>query len=446
MKPATTKTFTHVASFALAFALAALIGGSLGAGSKQAATTRDSTASSSAISRPDRPDRPGRPAATKRGERDAAEPGLRSKDYKAAWDAIGFRNVTVQERSQLQRMVLAEWAETDLEGAMKAALASTWDGERGEGTVENLLWSFNAAFGKRPLEAWDIIQSGRLGLGASLLENQWVSSTVHKDPMLVMSVFEDLPARSKGNTLSNIASMAKNDPAMRAEFLAKLGKLPQTEQYSSWVGEVVKVLGPTGTPAEIALKLSEATTDQQKTLFIHEFGASLRDADAASMKAEWSKLPADLQARAARSLLHHADASKNIPQIMDLFVETADWKSLGEQASKLKDYARQSGNPAEVAAWAMKLPERPETTQLFHRAIEPYIQSDPAGARSWIESMPAQDWRRDRALAEYSQQQLWKIRNEQESRWALDQISNPTLKAEATKWRADWARQTGSKP
>ena len=73
--------------------------------------------------------------------------------------------------------------------------------------------------------------------------------------------------------------------------------------------------------------------------------------------------------------------------------------------------------------------------------MEPFINLEINRAGDWIETLP-KGWQRDRALAELSQRSLWAKKNTELSDWALSEISDPKLKADATKWRGDWARQT----
>ncbi len=95
-----------------------------------------------------------------------------------------------------------------------------------------------------------------------------------------------------------------------------------------------------------------------------------------------------------------------------------------------------------MAEWAVNLPQRAETAEMFHRGVEPFIQQDRAGAWDWISQLETGIWR-DRAYAEYSQQSLRRFNDPDQSRQALDQIEDPNFKQTAEKWRKDWEREKG---
>jgi hypothetical protein len=103
-----------------------------------------------------------------------------------------------------------------------------------------------------------------------------------------------------------------------------------------------------------------------------------------------------------------------------------------------------NGSAKEVAEWATELPVRKETTELFHRSVDTYLQTNLESAREWLATIPPGEWR-DRAYAEYSQQALWSHQNTDASRWALDQIASTTFKREAEGWRSQWEQRTGWK-
>ena len=66
-------------------------------------------------------------------------------------------------------------------------------------------------------------------------------------------------------------------------------------------------------------------------------------------------------------------------------------------------------------------------------------------ARDWILTIPEGDWRRERALAEYSQNALWAKNDPAGSQWAIDQIKDPRMKGTVINWRKEWTERTGRK-
>ncbi|HVJ46267.1 MAG TPA: hypothetical protein VM511_07775, partial [Luteolibacter sp.] len=156
MKPVVTKSLTHLC--------AAGVGILLVAGTAAIAVDRKgkekTAAEAPAAAKPVRPDRADRPLQIKKEMRQATPPRFTAKECQAAWDAIGKRNLTRQERLNYQRQELLMWAEVDPEAALKAALASPWDEQGSQG---QLLGAFHGYFSKQPVESWDLLKSGKLG-------------------------------------------------------------------------------------------------------------------------------------------------------------------------------------------------------------------------------------------------------------------------------------------
>lgn len=134
-----------------------------------------------------------------------------------------------------------------------------------------------------------------------------------------------------------------------------------------------------------------------------------------------------------------------------------DWEETRKLLAELFRNARVSGveglvaeyvkkvEPIAISEWGLGLPERPETVDIYRRAITGYINQNPIEARDWIMSMQLGDWRRERALMEYSQNSLWYKNNPDASQWAIDQITDPKVKGTAISWREEWKQRTGRK-
>lgn len=396
--------------------------------------------------KPDRTNRPGSGKNDPRVMRNDHGEKYTSAEFKAAWDAIAFREISLNDRTMLQEAVLRGWAEVDMEAALKALLSTNWDMEEGFAGVGNMLESFNDVFRERPLEVWDLIQSGRLGLGGELVKSKWAAAAASEHPMLVMSVFSNLSSGAQGNTLKQITAAVAKNPELREQFLEQLCKQPQTGQFSTWMSETIRSLGPSAPPDVIGKKLSEAKTEQERTRYIHEFGLALKKMDFPTMMSEWTKLPEDLRGRTSRSLLLHADPSSDIPSLAGEMMKIGEWKSLNEQAGKISEYGYKTGKVRELAEWTSGLPAVAQSQEIFVRAVEPFIVNKPSEARQWIESMASDDWRRDRALAEYSRHVLWRMNDKDLSTWAIDSISDPMVKRNVVMSRQAWAHQKGVDP
>lgn len=383
-----------------------------------------------------RPERKGRPDVTKAMPRGPQKPRLSSREYRAAWEAIGRRNLTKQERLQLQNTVLRQWMEVDPEAAMKAFLALPWD------EMAIPMFAFQGYFAKNPIEAWDLLNSGRLGLGASMLKGQWAQSVVREHPELVLSQLREFRQDQQKDLLMTIAGLMSKDPARREEFIDKLCAFPEDKQTLDWIKSLAPMLGTGETPAALREKLAAADSPQRTTLYLHQFGLALKDTDMEAIRAEWSQLPAELKERAVRAITLHTDpdGTKNTPGLFTMLVEAKQWDFLNTERWRLGRYAQTPEKKEELAKWALTLPEDPGTQEIFHRAVDPFIRADLDKGGAWVETLP-KGWQRDRALAELSQQALYRKGSTELSDWALNEIADPKLKADATKWRGDWAKK-----
>jgi hypothetical protein len=137
------------------------------------------------------------------------------------------------------------------------------------------------------------------------------------------------------------------------------------------------------------------------------------------------------------------DKPENTPGLVDLLIEEDAWAKVEqlETVQQLQKFAR-NGGARDVAEWASTLPVREETTELFHRSVEPYFSESLEDSRTWLVDIPPGVWR-DRALAEFSQVALNVHRNSRASRWALEQIGDDDFKQEAEGWRSQWEKRTG---
>lgn len=394
---------------------------------------------------------PGNAAARKsKASKDRSDSGaLRSKDFREAWDSIAKRNLTPHQRMRLQKELLKEWSMIDMEAAMMAALESNWDGGLREGGIPALIPAFREAFAKNPLEAWKIIQSGRLGVGASLFRWEWVSTVSKGDPMLVLSYFGEFSTGLKKAALGPLLNDHKDDPAVKAAILKLLGQMPVDDNTKSIALEYFKLTPPSGTREELIAKVTAAATDFERMMAVQELARLMRGADMETIKGSWSGLPADARNEILWSLIGSSQAKASPTDFLNLAIQAGNWDILRTERvagteGLVAEYAKRV-DPISIAEWGLSLPERPETIDIFRRSITGYIDKNPVEAREWIMSIPEGDWRRERALLEYSQNSLWYKNNPEASLWAINQIKDPKVKGTAAVWRDEWAQRTGKK-
>lgn len=444
MKPVVRKSMTHLVCLAIGVGAAMALGPVIAARQQDAASgDENGEVSADAIHH-------GKSAATKaKGPKDRNNvASLRSKDFREAWDEVAKRSLTPYQRIRLQKEILKEWAMVDMEAAMMAALESNWDGGSREGGISALVPAFREAFEKNPLEAWKIIQSGRLGMGASLFRWEWVSTVSKGNPMLVLSCFDDFSPGLKKSALGPLLKEHGGNPEVSAAILRLLGKMPVDDNTKSIAAEYYKLMPPAGTREELVAKVAAATNDFERMMAVQALTGLLRNADVATLKDSWSGLPGDVQSELLRALAGSQQAKESPTDFLNLIIQSGDWQLFRDQRISgteglVAEYARRV-DPISIAEWGLGLPERPETVDIYRRAITGYIDKNPVEAREWIVSIPEGDWRRERALLEYSQNSLWYKKNPDASTWAIDLMKDPKVKGTALSWRAEWRQRTGN--
>jgi len=382
--------------------------------------------------------------------RKESKPSLDAKDFRKAWDAVAARKLSSRDRKVLQKQILGKWAQVDLEGALDAAMKEAWDG--GNVSVagryyfsDSLLTAFSQAFSDRPLDAWALIQSGKYGVGSQLLRSQWLASVSQTNGLLVVSMLGELPGSLQKQAVEAAMKGVKINPereAILAKIIAQAG-----ESHDDWIQAAFKNLPDGGDPSALRERWAALPEGSARKVAMMEWGVSLRTMDGDKLTTELGNLPADAKAEATQVMLSQLTGkSPGLLSALDFAMATDQWGSLAESsAPQLASFGEQNHmDPLKLAEWGCNLPERPDTVEIYHKAVGRYIRDDLPRAKEWLEAMPEGSWQRENGLAEFSQQALWRKNDPASSQWALDSISDPAVRAAAAKWRHDWEEQTAS--
>ena len=156
------------------------------------------------------------------GKQGRAEPkaGRRAADFRAAWRLLALRTDPIATRLENQRKLLTEWAQVDLAGAMDAAMAEAWDDDVNGREEHPLVGALQKGFRADPLGAWKLIQSGRYGAGAMLLRKEWINSVAYSDPVLVVSMLNEMSVGLRREAISSAMIGAKGDRDKMSEMTA----------------------------------------------------------------------------------------------------------------------------------------------------------------------------------------------------------------------------------
>jgi hypothetical protein len=427
----------RIASHLAALCIGAAIAGSV------AALSNNTTESDVILKKPS-PSSTAADGETRRAPKPGKEspPTLKANEFRQAWDAVPSRKLSRDDRKRLQSQILAKWAQVDLEGALRAALEEAWD-DNDPFSIGILFGAFSAEFAARPLEAWALIQSGKLGVGSHIFRQQWLAAVAQKNGLLVASMLNEMPASLQCQAIEYALGNTKPGPD-RDAILAKI--IDQAAgQHDDWIQEAFKILPPGGDPAALRDRWSSLPAGSNRQVAMMQWGASLRLMDAEKLSAELSNVRPEFKNEAMKAMISQFNwQSPGLLAGLEFAVSSDQWGSVAKSTAPLLANFGETDrvDPAKLAEWGTTLPERPDTVETYHKAIGRYIRDDLPRAKTWFEAMPEGSWHREHGLAEFSQQALWRKNDPAASQWALDSISNPAVKAEAKKWRQDWQEQT----
>jgi hypothetical protein len=428
------RLFSHLAVFAIGGAIAF-------AASRQAASperrTSEATIGKETASS-------GETTGKAEGRERSARPVSR-EEFRAAWDAFSRGGERRPERLPKQKMLLAAWAEIDLEGALDAAMAEAWDNDDESGRQDHeLLDAFDKVFAARPLDAWALIQSGKYGLGAALIRSHWASNLANSDGSLLVSMLGEFQPGFQKEAIEHAVRCNNQEPEEMRKILARIAAFPPGPQRDEWLIGAAKGLPDGGDTPALREKWQQLAEGPDRLVARMAWAASLRRADRGLLLAEWEKVPAGDRQDAAASLLTQLEwRAGSLTTVLDLALEAGQWETLAQTGPELLRSEAFLSDSGALATWAAKLPDRPESPALFREAVDRFLGQDLPRAKAWIGELPAGGWQQEQALAAFSRQALRQQGDTGAADWALEQISDPALREEAAAWRRDWEKSRG---
>jgi hypothetical protein len=374
----------------------------------------------------------------------AVKTRMKAAEYRAAWDAIAGMKWSKSERLAYQTKLLAEWAETDLDGALAAALSESWK----DGLMSNFGSPFHDVFVDRAEDIRRLIDQRKLGvLETSLLLRAWSSTLASRSPDLYLAYLRGLDGADFSTAVSAAVDSVKDK-----ELGFKIMEVMAAKAQDEWAMEgLARALsenyGEVFSKEELMERLAESGGGMSAiyTALLAGRFLAFPDADTPDkVTAEIDSLPEDKRGLFAKALLNSQnDHPGIIHAALDHLLSHEQWQLLDKQeTSRAVQIMRENADPVEMAEWAAALPPREETTEMFHRGVEPYIRKDREAAWNWIQQMDAGYWR-DRALAEYSQVNLHVFNDPEKSSAAIGQITDPAFRDTVKGWRSGWEKQKG---
>lgn len=394
--------------------------------------------------------RPTRPGA---GNFNQPGPSKQSR-FRAAWDALPDQQLTKPERLAAQRRMLLEWAKFDLAGAMEQALDIPWDDTIGNGANSSPMVSvFADAFAEDPAGTWDLIHSGRFGLGSSLLRSSWIQAVGKSDPLTLAGSLSAASWRDRDAILDTLENARNGSQELGKALVDTLSGLPE-EVLSA---EDLMRFVPELSLEEIHERMAtiDDFSDREAKLLVLQLtqkqSAELRQREdpnevVAIVRENMSMLPEDAQGEFIHQVLKNSlppeksmAGGRQTFALVDLLVEGEHWDLLDNSYSRRR-VSKAEGIPAEErAAWALTLPPSREVFALFHQSVKDYVSKSPEEAWRWIGGISDPVWR-DRAYGEFASRAINERKEYEASRRALDQISDQEYRTIQEDKRPDWAK------
>lgn len=377
---------------------------------------------------------------------------LERSRFRAAWNALPDQDLTKSERLDTQRRMLAEWARIDLAAAMDAALTVPWDNSSTmTGPVASL---FSNVFQEDAERSWNLINSGRYGLGAAFYRNVWINNVSQSDPLLVVECMPEGSWRDRNRMIAQLHTFNAKDPQM----LARIGDALRAQPDDIVTAAHLQKLVPQPSLEEIqeqAAKMEDFSSRDGQVLTSQLIKAQSErlkaQSDPAAVAAAVTEVMATLPHQGQGEFIYQvlskslaAEKSKTGGRqalaVVDLLVAGEHWDYLDDPYTQRKVSRAIGVPPVERAGWAVTLPDREETLTLFHQSVKEYVSQKPDEAWQWIEALPKGTWR-DHAFGEFSLRATGKRKDYEGSRRAIDQIADPEYRAYIEQRRPDWAKE-----
>jgi hypothetical protein len=128
---------------------------------------------------------------------------------------------------------------------------------------------------------------------------------------------------------------------------------------------------------------------------------------------------------------------------LDEVIPTGEWaKEEKGLCVRLHNLVMKTRETDLLLDWAVTLPERKDTEDVFRVAMRGMLYMEPERAKVWIVERKS-SWMRNNGLAAFVQAALGSRGDVEGAKWARDQIDDPDFAAAADGWILDYEKRTG---
>lgn len=378
---------------------------------------------------------------TRKSETRREEDLATAEDCHAAWLELDRRRLPRAQRLQIQTKIMEKWSKLDLEATLRIVFEEpSWESMHMDDTM---IPSINL-IGERPDEAWAMVEANSFGLDTGQLRWICLSNLIEKDPAKVADMLGDLPATNRREMVDELLdqwSEPDTQSGLGDEILSRMLALHGTEHGEEILSRAGKKMGSGSDPEEMRGKLVAAKDDASRRLYLSAWAASLKDSGEGYL-ATLAELPEDERsALAAEGLrLDSWGGDETFDQI-HLAREAGhhDAVEASLTSGAFSTYA-QNTSPEEavrLADWALELPEGPQETELYWRAMQGASVNAFDHVRETCDALPP-GWQREYGFLGLSYGAIWGNSNREAYHEALEKISDPVLREVAAQYELDW--------
>jgi hypothetical protein len=366
------------------------------------------------------------------------------REFSIAWELLRREKLPSDQRKILQGALLEKWSVADLEAALRASFAEHPEELLSSGPFSSglaLLSSCEAGILANPERALRLFRDKSLGIGTAQLGEKWCDLMLEQAPERVVAALKEIH-QEKGLTFPDHPE-GKKALRLTASMLAEKVPLAKLEQeLKSTIDTVRQELYLSAFAQSLANSDSFSSAGDPFATEGDPFADATdpppdpNDPFASGSRHEfWTSLPAKLRSKvAAEGLLMDISNESVAFAFARQALEDGNLDAL-KAAAKNRGFARfanQSGHPAELADWALTLPEDPRTLELYRTSMSGAANQDFAAIREKILALP-RGWQRDHGIAAIGGGDHDHGMTVAEIEPLLDQIQDPEVRVRAKK-------------
>lgn len=383
-------------------------------------------------------------------------------EMRRVWRSLVDQGLTRRERVLAQRRILEEWAKVDLLAAMNAILGESWKDEEGMGSVGAyegaLAPALAKAFAEDPEESWQLIHSGEFGLGAGMFRRVWFRALAESDPELLATMAGNVSQFDREALFTALGNGVLEKDILKGKVVDALKGQPE-EVVSAQ--ELLDFIGEEISHEDLIARLEWADFSTREGAMarlqyansFREIFVDVKDVEQARkdlvQSLEWlpKKQRGDFVFEVAKEYRYReegSDGERKMLSLVDSLIAEESWENLSSRELKNQIDRFQDIPEIEFAKWAVYLPQREETENLFHAGIGRYVENNMEEAWGWIQDFDDSRFR-DRALVVYATKASNQHRDREETWKAINLIEDPEMRDKALRWRPTWMKRIDDK-